>query len=42
QVGHPTLRVIRVAIGSILLGALAPGAWRMLRPGEIQGLLKPI
>jgi 23S rRNA pseudouridine2457 synthase len=42
QVGHPTLRVIRVAIGSILLGALAPGAWRMLSAGEIQGLLKPI
>ena len=41
QVGHPTLRVIRVAIGSIPLGALAPGAWRMLNPEEIQGLLKP-
>ncbi len=36
QVGHPTLRVIRVAIGSIQLGALAPGEWRMLSLGEIQ------
>jgi 23S rRNA pseudouridine2457 synthase len=38
QVGHPTLRVIRVAIGSIQLGALAPGEWRMLSPAEIQQL----
>ncbi|MDH5775093.1 MAG: pseudouridine synthase, partial [Nitrospirota bacterium] len=40
QVGHPTLRVIRVGIGSISLGQLAPGAWRMLSPQEIQDLLK--
>lgn len=38
QVGHPTLRVIRVAIGSIQLGTLAPGEWRMLSLGEIQQL----
>jgi len=42
QVGHPTLRVIRVAIGSIQLGALAPGEWRIPNPSEIQGLLRPI
>jgi 23S rRNA pseudouridine2457 synthase len=41
QVGHPTLRVIRVAIGSIQLGALAPGEWRMLSPAEIQQLRVP-
>jgi len=41
QVGHPTLRVIRVAIGSIQLGALAPGEWRMLSPAEIQQLRGP-
>jgi 23S rRNA pseudouridine2457 synthase len=35
QVGHPTLRVIRVAIGSIQLGTLAPGKWRVLRHSEI-------
>jgi 23S rRNA pseudouridine2457 synthase len=40
QVGHPTLRVIRVAIGSIQLGTLAPGEWRILSLSEIQGLLK--
>jgi pseudouridine synthase len=27
-VGLPTLRLIRVAIGEIRLGGLAPGAWR--------------
>jgi len=42
QVGHPTLRVIRVAIGPIQLGELAPGAWGMLRSCEIQSLLKSI
>ncbi len=41
QVGHPTLRVIRVAIGSIQLATLAPGEWRVLRLDELQGLLKP-
>ena len=41
QVGHPTLRVIRVAIGSIELGTLATGAWRIPSLSELQGLLKP-
>ena len=31
-VGHPTLRLVRVAIGPWQLGGLAPGAWREL-PG---------
>ncbi len=38
QVGHPTLRVIRVAIGSIQLGALVPGEWRLLHITEIQAI----
>lgn len=38
QVGHPTLRIIRVAIGPIRLGSLAPGQWRELRVGELRGL----
>jgi len=42
HVGHPTLRVIRVAIGSIQLGSLVPGEWRMLNPAEIQQLQVPI
>lgn len=38
QVGHPSLRIIRVAIGPIRLGSLAPGQWRELRAGELRGL----
>jgi 23S rRNA pseudouridine2457 synthase len=38
QVGHPTLRIIRVAIGPIRLGSLPPGQWRELRTGELRGL----
>lgn len=33
-VGHPTLRLVRVRIGSFLLGDLAPGNWRPLTPDE--------
>jgi len=29
-VGHPTLRLVRVAIGPVKLGNLAPGQWRMM------------
>ena len=28
-VGHPTLRLIRAAIGGIRLDDLAPGQWRL-------------
>lgn len=34
-VGHPTLRLIRIAIGPIALGDLHPGHWRELTPGEV-------
>ena len=27
-VGHPTLRLVRVAVGPVMLGDLAPGEWR--------------
>jgi 23S rRNA pseudouridine2457 synthase len=40
-VGHPTLRLVRVAIGPVSLGALAPGQWRKLSPDEIKAL-RPI
>ncbi|MBL8072515.1 MAG: pseudouridine synthase, partial [Nitrospira sp.] len=33
-VGHPTLRLVRVAIGPITLGALLPGQWRELTRAE--------
>jgi 23S rRNA pseudouridine2457 synthase len=37
-VGHPTLRLIRVAIGPIILGGLMPGHWRDLTPIEVRTL----
>lgn len=33
-VGHPTLRLVRVAIGPVQLGDLAPGSWRELSDEE--------
>jgi 23S rRNA pseudouridine2457 synthase len=33
-VGHPTLRLVRVAIGPIVLGDLEPGRWRELSREE--------
>jgi 23S rRNA pseudouridine2457 synthase len=33
-VGHPTLRLIRVSIGSFSIGALAPGHWRELNDAQ--------
>lgn len=38
-VGHPTLRLVRIAEGALTLGALAPGQWRELTAEEIHGLL---
>jgi pseudouridine synthase len=39
-VGHPTLRLVRVAVGPVRLLALGlePGAWRTLRPSEERAL----
>ena len=37
-VGHPTLRLIRIAIGPITLGDLAPGQWRELTKSELGAL----
>jgi 23S rRNA pseudouridine2605 synthase len=36
--GLPVLRIIRVRIGSLLLGDLKPGGWRELRQDEIRAL----
>ena len=33
-IGHPTLRLIRVRIGSFWLGNLAAGQWRILTTEE--------
>jgi 23S rRNA pseudouridine2457 synthase len=38
-IGHPTLRLVRVRIGGLDLGNLAPGQWKELHRREIQFLL---
>lgn len=38
-VGHPTLRLVRWAIGSLTLAGLKPGEWRSLSATEIHQLL---
>jgi 23S rRNA pseudouridine2605 synthase len=39
--GLPVVRIIRVRIGSLLLGNLKPGMWRRLTPDEVANLKKP-
>jgi 23S rRNA pseudouridine2457 synthase len=34
-VGHPTLRLIRIAIGTVVLGNLQPGQWREVTKTEL-------
>lgn len=43
-VGHPTLRLVRAALGPLRLAdlALAPGQWRALRPDEERALRQSI
>ena len=33
-IGHPTLRLLRMRIGRLTLGNLAPGEWKALSPAE--------
>jgi 23S rRNA pseudouridine2457 synthase len=35
-VGHPTLRLVRIAIGPLTLGSLTPGQWRDLTRAELK------
>ena len=39
SVDVPVLRLVRVAVGSLSLGQLAKGQWRMLTPSEMDALL---
>lgn len=41
-VGYPTLRLVRVAIASLQLDGLQPGAWRHLTPIEVQQLQETV
>ncbi len=38
-VGHPTLRLVRVAIGPITLNGLQPGQWEYLTEADLSALL---
>jgi 23S rRNA pseudouridine2457 synthase len=38
-VGHPTLRLVRVAIGNLTLADLQPGQWRELSAREVRALV---
>ena len=39
-VGHPTLRLIRVKIGGLILPELAPGEWKALGPEEREAVFE--
>jgi 23S rRNA pseudouridine2457 synthase len=39
-VGHPTLRLVRIAIGPVTLGDLKPGEWREVTQAETQQILE--
>jgi 23S rRNA pseudouridine2457 synthase len=40
-VGHPTLRLVRVAIGDLRLEGMQPGEWREITPQELKNLKTP-
>jgi 23S rRNA pseudouridine2457 synthase len=40
-VGHPTLRLVRIAIGPVTLDGLEPGQWRPLTSRELAALRHP-
>lgn len=39
-VGHPTVRLIRIAMGTVVLGDLQPGHWRELTNSEIEQIYR--
>lgn len=39
--GLPVVRILRVRIGTLRLGALKPGEWRRLTPAEVRSLKQP-
>jgi 23S rRNA pseudouridine2605 synthase len=39
-VGHPVQRLVRTAIGPLMLGRLKPGTYRKLRPEEVRNLYR--
>ncbi len=41
QIGLPVVRILRVRIGSLVLGTMKPREWRYLTPEEIQAIKAP-
>jgi len=41
-VGHPALRLVRIAIGPVTLDGLAPGEWRDLTSSELAALHRSV
>jgi 23S rRNA pseudouridine2457 synthase len=41
-VGHPTLRLVRVGVGTIRLNNLQPGQWREANRAELRALSHPL
>jgi 23S rRNA pseudouridine2457 synthase len=41
-VGHPTLRLVRVAVGPIVLNGIPPGEWRDLTNSEIEQIYSAV
>jgi 23S rRNA pseudouridine2605 synthase len=41
-VGHPAEKLQRIAIGSLGLGKLPPGAFRLLAPGEVRAIRRTV
>lgn len=37
-IGHPVVRLVRVAISDVVIGSLREGSWRMLTPREVEKL----
>jgi len=37
-IGHPVVRLVRIAVADIHLGSLSPGNWRLLTPREMDRL----
>jgi len=37
-IGHPVVRLVRVAVADLVLGSLREGSWRMLTPREVERL----
>jgi 23S rRNA pseudouridine2605 synthase len=37
-IGHPVVRLVRVRIGTLVIGALAPGQWRALDGDEVRAM----